>query len=992
MILPSALSLQRHERYTALDADAPVTLLGEGAFGKVFLAKDRATGVTVCIKKQRLPSASAAREFNTYCAMSHYPHPHVLRMLDSFTHTSAKSETLYMAFEKCDSTLWRAFRAQRGQPMSCERVAGYMAGAVLGLGHLHSLDIMHSDLSAGNLLVRENGQVVIADFGTSCSAHDLSIPLVGKTTIDVLPPEAWVHPRGASTSGADVWALGVVASTLLTGRRPWGWDGGQARAEDSFREHAPEVMIELLGRIDNHTWPDHSDCSGWLEFAKKYAAALGRAGESAFVSQERLALCTEYGGPLEGLVIEGSARHSVEFLGATLRWSPNERLGCVQLWVLPWFEKDRFVCSCQWCVSLCCCRNVWSTTQIAKFLLSAVGVCHVVRCRKVLSQERRSIAPGTEASVDEELGSESVHGAAIAGVLEDQVLETPATTNLGVGAAPSQDVVTPGASQRTPPGQVEAAAELGHCECSGNCGFPTCARNCNLRRRNASLAICTRAPLAGFRLCNFCKCETLGCSSPRNGRRVPLLRWCVSCGSVPLKTGQYQNALGVQTFERDWCDTLRVVARFGFLFQNYVVPGDITAFLELASSLSPRLGHDIHPQMLTALFLAQCVKWPPVVRFMQRYLHERDLLSFQWSDYHALVVACLAHAHQRPWKQMHSRMNAGIMHATTGLAMNASYLGIVAPKPMRIRKGACKRSETVYELGPKSKAYSPRTSPKSLATSQRVIENLMTEARAVHLAWPNVPADIPSFADSLVKFATAVRKFHHDGCGFPGGQNSQHVYHVKHFVRLMLLTSLSLMAQGRSQVSFLMEDDVFGRLPMSKVFEWTPLEDGDLRAAVERQSVAWVARKFAVNPLLLSCSLCLVGGMKDVQRGRAMNAELREVWVPVHQYYMNEIDNEDAFPPGVRQLFGEGATFSLVLSDRESECVHGYATSRPPPHLFVLSLVLFCFNTGCALAVLSHRSNSCSRSVECVLRVCSVCHACGRGALAATGGPKRKTR
>ena len=110
-------------------------------------------------------------------------------------------------------------------------------------------------------------------------------------------------------------------------------------------------------------------------------------------------------------------------------------------------------------------------------------------------------------------------------------------------------------------------------------------------------------------------------------------------------------------------------------------------------------------------------------------------------------------------------------------------------------------------------------------------------------------ADIPSFADSLVKFALAVRKFEHNGCGFPGGRDPQHGYHVKHFVRLMLLTSLSLIAQGRSQLSCVMGDDVFSKLPMSNIFEWTPLEDRDLRVAVERQSVAWVVRKFAVNPL-----------------------------------------------------------------------------------------------------------------------------------------------
>ena len=128
----------------------------------------------------------------------------------------------------------------------------------------------------------------------------------------------------------------------------------------------------------------------------------------------------------------------------------------------------------------------------------------------------------------------------------------------------------------------------------------------------------------------------------------------------------------------------------------------------------------------------------------------------------------------------------------------------------------------------------------------------------------------------MVKLALAARKLEHNGYVFRGrGDDPHNVDHVQHSVRLMLLTSLSLIAKGRSQVSCFMEDDVLSKLPMLKVFEWTPLEDRDLKAAAENQSVAWVARKFAVHPLVLGCGLCLAGGLQDAKMGHALKADNR---------------------------------------------------------------------------------------------------------------------
>ena len=58
----SLLNECKRERYRRVDESAPDGFLAKGTFGKVYIAEDTKTGRVVAIKKQRYPSAEAARE------------------------------------------------------------------------------------------------------------------------------------------------------------------------------------------------------------------------------------------------------------------------------------------------------------------------------------------------------------------------------------------------------------------------------------------------------------------------------------------------------------------------------------------------------------------------------------------------------------------------------------------------------------------------------------------------------------------------------------------------------------------------------------------------------------------------------------------------------------------------------------------------------------------------------------------------------------------
>ncbi len=209
-----------------------VRLLGAGAMGEIYSARDTRLGRLVAIKL--LPEALAAEPGHVIrlrqeaLAASALNHPNVMAVHDVGTENGA----FFVVSELIEGqTLRERLLAGRLAP---DRALDYAAQAARGLAAAHDKGIVHRDLKPENLMVTSDDRVKIVDFGIAkiepptgrLDESGLSPTVPGATlpgtllgTVAYMSPE---QLRGAPVDGrSDIFSLGVILFEMLSGERPF---------------------------------------------------------------------------------------------------------------------------------------------------------------------------------------------------------------------------------------------------------------------------------------------------------------------------------------------------------------------------------------------------------------------------------------------------------------------------------------------------------------------------------------------------------------------------------------------------------------------------------------------------------------------------------------------------------------------------------------------------------------------------------------------------
>jgi serine/threonine protein kinase/predicted Zn-dependent protease len=128
-------------------------------------------------------------------------------------------------------------------------------GIAEGLGHAHDRDLVHGDIKPANILLSDEGQPVLLDFHLSRrTSHDPSTEWIGGTLPYMSPEQLRSLDSGeAIDTRADIFSFGVLLFQLLTGELPWndtasGTMAGMIEARQhtpSIRSHAPHLSVDL---------------------------------------------------------------------------------------------------------------------------------------------------------------------------------------------------------------------------------------------------------------------------------------------------------------------------------------------------------------------------------------------------------------------------------------------------------------------------------------------------------------------------------------------------------------------------------------------------------------------------------------------------------------------------------------------------------------------------------------------------------------------------
>ncbi len=196
-------------------------LLGQGAVGEVWRARDRELDRAVAVKviRERIADPKLARGFLGEARIAgRLQHPGITVVHD----VGEDGGQPFIVMELLQGRdLDTALRAYPGG-MPADQVVSLAIQFADALGAAHAGGVVHRDLKPANLFLQDNGQLKICDFGIAVAADATSLPasfsyVVG-TPAYMSPEQCDGQEAGES---ADLYSLGCVLYALLTGRPPF---------------------------------------------------------------------------------------------------------------------------------------------------------------------------------------------------------------------------------------------------------------------------------------------------------------------------------------------------------------------------------------------------------------------------------------------------------------------------------------------------------------------------------------------------------------------------------------------------------------------------------------------------------------------------------------------------------------------------------------------------------------------------------------------------
>lgn len=264
--------------------------IGAGGFGVTYRAYDTELQRHVAVKEY-FPFNLATRD-STYCvrpktrvsqdveeyqwglrgfvtearSLALFDHPNIIRVIDSFE----ENETAYIVMEYARGRDLSALLSQG--LLSVEQTAAIVLPIIRGLGVVHTAQLLHRDIKPGNIIIREDGNPVLIDFGAARHAIGVRSRSISTILTPGYAPIEQYSSRGNQGPWTDIYALSAVAYVCLTGENLSHYEATERIRSDDLPPLGQRIEHRdsaFLNAIDWGLCPEEQDrpqsVATWLE-------------------------------------------------------------------------------------------------------------------------------------------------------------------------------------------------------------------------------------------------------------------------------------------------------------------------------------------------------------------------------------------------------------------------------------------------------------------------------------------------------------------------------------------------------------------------------------------------------------------------------------------------------------------------------------------------------------------------------------------------------
>ena len=217
-----------------------IQTIGEGGMANVYLAKDVIIDRLVAIKVLRGDLAGDEKFVRRFqreaLAASSLNHHNIVEMYD----VGEDNGTYYIVMEYIKGKTLKQLIKKRGA-LTLSECIDIMLQLTDGVNIAHSSYIIHRDLKPQNIMIQDNGEIKITDFGIAMALNNTQLTQTNSVmgSVHYLPPEQ-ASGKGA-TVRSDIYSMGIMFFELITGSLPFKGDNAVEIAFKQIKDDIPSV-------------------------------------------------------------------------------------------------------------------------------------------------------------------------------------------------------------------------------------------------------------------------------------------------------------------------------------------------------------------------------------------------------------------------------------------------------------------------------------------------------------------------------------------------------------------------------------------------------------------------------------------------------------------------------------------------------------------------------------------------------------------------------